>query len=466
MKELLIRNGLIVTEQQEIKADIRIKGETITELAPNLSPTTDDAKVIDAKGLTILPGGIDPHVHLSLPDYVPEKYRWADDFESGSKAALAGGITTLGCISVPDKQETPLKTIQREKKAAKKKIMTDLMIHPVIQQPTEEIINELADLPKNGCTTIKVFMVTANFEKHSLEYLNLLEAAKKAGLLTMIHCEDYAIIKHTCDNMIAGGKSSLVHYADSRSVVSEEVATQRAVAMCETTFAPLYIVHLSSERALQVCINAHQRKLPIYVEGRPIFFYFTREKYRTETGPLFVVQPPLREATDVAALWAGIQNGRITTLATDHAPHTREQKMDPALNVANLLPGINELQTMLPMFYTKAVLTSKLSLRQFVALTSTNAAKLFGLYPRKGTIQKGSDADLVLWDFSEEREIKDEDMFSQAGFSIYAGETCTGWPQVTIRRGEIVYQEGKIIASPGSGKVLQRKLPNLLPLPH
>lgn len=457
MTEIIIRNGVIVTASQQKKADIRIVNEQIAEIGTNLSKSKNASQEIDAEGLFILPGGIDPHVHLSLPDYVPAKYQWADDFESGSKAALAGGITTLGCISVPDKEETPLGTLQRETKNAQQQIIVDLMVHPVLRNPTEEIFQEFPQLVKKGCTTLKVFMVTKDFDEHSLEYLKALKAAKEAGMLTMIHCEDYAIISATCETMMAEGLGSLRNYAESRPVVSEEVATQRAVAMSEATGAPIYVVHLSSERALRVCEDAQERSLPVYVEGRPIFFYLTEEQYLQPDGAIYVVQPPLRTETDTAALWEGLQKGSIHTVATDHAPHTRGQKLDPSLNVTKLQPGINELQVMLPMLHAKGVATGKISLEQFVALTSTNVAKLFGLYPQKGAVQVGSDADLVLWDLKEEREIKNEAMFSKAGFSIYDGMTITGCPYLTIRRGEIVYQDRKILGSVGSGQIVHQE---------
>lgn len=449
-----------MTDTKQYKADIRIVGEKIVDIGSNLPKSENNEREIDADGLSILPGGIDPHVHLSLPDYVPEKYRWADDFESGSKAALAGGITTLGCISVPESNETPLGTLKRETKAAQQLAIADIMIHPVLQAPTEGILQEFPQLVKNGCTSVKVFMCTDDFDEYSLGYLKALQAAKNAGILTMIHCEDNAIITATCQALIAKGRGSLSNYADSRPVISEVVATQRAVAMCEATGALIYVVHLSSERALQVCEDAQVRSLPVYVEGRPIFLYLTQEQYLKPEGALYVVQPPLREASDVAALWEGIRKGTIHTIATDHAPHTREQKLDPSLNVTDLLPGINELQIMLPMLHSNGVLKGKISLERFVALTSTNVAKLFGLYPRKGTIQVGSDADLALWDPTEEREVKKVDIFSKAGFSIYEGMKITGWPQITIRRGDVVYEGRKITAQPGSGHVIQRFITN------
>ncbi|NIQ06557.1 MAG: amidohydrolase family protein [Candidatus Korarchaeota archaeon] len=462
MNRLIIRDGFLTTDSKEHKADIRIVGEKIAEIGQNLQKTKHNEREIDAEGLSILPGGIDPHVHLSLPAYVPKQHQWADDFKSGSEAALAGGITTLGCMSVPDKNETPLETLERETRKAHQQTLADILIHPVISSPTEETIQEVPQLVEEGCTTIKIFMCTKDFDEHALEYLKTIQAAKNADMLVMIHCEDHSIIDATCDAMIADGRGSLSHYAESRPIISEVVATQRAVAMSETTGAPMYVVHLSSERALKVCEEAQSRSLPVYVESRPIFLYLTQKEYTKPDGALYMVQPPLREASDVAALWEGLQNGSIHTIATDHAPHTREQKLDPSLNVANLRPGINELQVMLPMLHSKGVLEGKISLGRFVELTSTHSAKLFGLYPRKGTIQVGSDADLVLWDRTEEREVKNADLFSKAGFSIYEGMNITGWPKITIRRGEVVYNGKDIVAQPGSGQVLPRSHPQAL----
>ena len=456
MSDIIIRNGLIVTDSKQYRADIRVSGEKIAEIGKNLPKTENDELEIDAKDLLVLPGGIDPHVHLSLPDYVPKEFRWSDDFESGSKAALAGGITTLGCISVPDKEETPLGTLERESKTIQKEAIADIMIHPVLFNLTEEKLDEIPQLADKGCSTIKIFMVTDDFDANSNDYLKAIQIAADAEMLTMIHCEDNTIIKETTEKMIADGKGSLRNYADSRPVISEVVATKKAVDMCEETGAPIYVVHLSSEGALQVCEEAQKRSLPVYVEGRPIFLYLTREEYLKPEGALYVVQPPLREKNDVKALWKGVQQGSIHTIATDHAPHTREQKLNPDLDISKLVPGINELQVMLPMLHSKAVLKGKISLEKFVALTSTNVAKLFGLYPKKGAIQVGSDADLVIWDPKEERVIKDVDMYSQAGFSMYDGEKHTGWPQIVIRRGEIVFKDRKIVAEVGSGQVVTR----------
>jgi len=456
MYRVVIQNGIIVTEEKHYKADILIENEKIVAIKENLELETEVDRIIQANGLFVLPGGIDPHVHLSLPDYVPEKYRWADDFESGSKAALAGGITTLGCISVPDENETLKGIIERETISIEKQAIADFFIHPVLFTPTEEKLLEIPQLAKEGCSTIKIFMVTKDFDDNFDGYKQAMKIAGENNMLTMIHCEDYQLIEDTCQSLIEEGKGSLLHYADSRPIESEVIATQKAVDICEETKAPIYVVHLSSEGALKVCEEAQAQKLPVYVEGRPLFFYLNREEYLKPDGAIYVVQPPLREKSDNEALWKGLQSGSIHTFATDHAPHTQELKLNPELNIKDLLPGLNELQLMLPMLFSEGVATRKISLEQFAAVISTNTAKLFGLYPQKGAIQVGSDADLVLWDPAEVQVITGENMHSQAGFTIYEGKEMTGWPVMTLRRGEVVSVFGKIIGKPGSGKIIPR----------
>jgi dihydropyrimidinase len=456
MPNLIIQNGLMVTAERQLEGDIRIRGEEIVEIGHDLRRRERDERELDAQGLLILPGGIDPHVHLTLPESVPATDRWVDDLTSGSKAALAGGITTIGNISFPEPGETPLATLKREVKLVEQQAIADVMLHPVLLPPIEAANHELPQMVAAGHTTIKVFMCMEDFDKHVLAYLAALRAAGEAGILTMIHCEDFSILSAAIETLLAEGRGSLRYYAESRPVVSEVVATQRAVGMCEATGAPIYVVHLSSERALRVCEEAQARALPVYVETRPIYLHLTQERYLDPDGAVYVGQPPLRKAHDVAALWDGLVRGTIHVVATDHAPWTREQKLDPSLNVANLRPGVNNLQAMLPMLYSEGVLKGKISLEQFVALTSTNAAKLFGLYPRKGTIAVGSDAGLVLWDPAESRVIRGSELMSRAGFSIYEGTKVTGWPRITIRRGQVVYQDGQITARPGSGQLVQR----------
>jgi len=215
-------------------------------------------------------------------------------------------------------------------------------------------------------------------------------------------------------------------------------------------------VHVSSAAALAACAAGRAEGLPLHVETRPLYLYLTDEKYQGPDGPLYVAQPPLRRASDCDALWRGLMDGTIDTLASDHAPWTRALKLDPKLDVAHPRPGVAELDTMLPLFFTEAVTTERLSLEKFVALTSTNAARLFGLYPRKGAIAIGSDADLVIWETGGRRPIRDADLFSRAAHTVYAGRELRAWPRTTIRRGEVVFDEGRILGRPGGGQVVPR----------
>jgi dihydropyrimidinase len=452
---LTIRNGQIVTAKRQYRADIRIRGERIIEIGHDLTPVAGERE-IDAHELLVLPGGIDPHVHLTVPGPVPAAERWVDDLESGSQAALAGGITTLGNISFPLPGETPLATVEREAGAVKQQAIADLMLHPVLLPPIAPALRILPQLVAEGCTTIKIFMSMQAFDDHADEYLAALRACAASDILALIHCEDQGILSTAVRHLLAKGQGSLRYYAESRPVAAEVAATRRAVAMAEESGAALYVVHLSSEQALRVCEDARAQSLPVYVETRPLYLHFTRERYHHLDGPLYVGQPPLRQAHDVAALWEGLARGAIDTIATDHAPWTRQQKLDPTLNITRLRPGVNNLQVMLPLLYSEGVRQGRLSLERFVAVTSTNAARLFGLYPQKGTIAVGSDADLVLWAPAERRRIEGSMLFSRAGFSIFEGTEVTGWPQMTIRRGQIVFKEGRITAQPGSGQFLRR----------
>jgi dihydropyrimidinase len=461
---MIIRDGLIVTCDGQYRGDIRIHGEAIVAIGPGLSPREEGEHEIEAGGLLVLPGGIDPHVHLTTPESIPSTGRWVDDLTSGSRAALAGGITTVGNMSFPLPGETPLQTVEREARYVEQQAIADVMLHPVLLPPLGAAMSEFPQLVAGGYTTVKVFMPMAEFDRHAHEYAAALRASGELGILTLIHCEDHAILTAAIGALLAEGRGSLRYYAESRPVEAEVTATRRAVNMCEAAGAPLYIVHLSSEQALRVCEEAQARSLPLYVETRPLYLHFTRERYLQPDGALYVGQPPLREAHDVDALWEGLARGTIHTIATDHAPWTRQQKLDPSLNIARLRPGVNNLQVMLPMLYSEGVQKDRLSLERFVALTSTNAARLFGLYPRKGAIAVGSDADLVLWDPDERRRIQGRaehrhsgsELFSRAGFSVYEGTEVTGWPQMTIRRGQVVYHKGRITARPGSGRLLSR----------
>ena len=446
-RELLVRGGEVVTAEGRRMADVRVVGETVAEIGPALE-AGDGAEVIDAGGLLVLPGGIDPHVHLGGIG--------VDDYTSGSAAALAGGITTISNFGGVRDGETPAATLARAAPAIGAETIAEVIYHPIVSDPATATAETLEALVAAGQPTIKVFMVRPSFDERADGFVETLRAAVGAGVLVLVHCEDAALVAETAARFVAEGRGGLEHFADARPVEAEEAAVRRAVAMAEETGAAIYIVHLSSERALRAAEEARDRGLPVYVETRPIYLHLTRERFDGPTPGLYIGQPPLRTQEDQDALWQGLARGAIDVVASDHVAYMREQKLDPAQTVASHRAGMSNLQVMLPMIYSDGVGTGRITLERFVAVTSTNAAKLFGLYPRKGTIAVGSDADLVLWDPDETREIRNADMLSRSGYSVHAGREVTGWPVLTLRRGEVVYRNGEVLGAAGSGALLSR----------
>ncbi len=452
MLDLIIRGGTIVTAGGEARADLGIAGGRVAQIGGELA----GARELDATGKLLLPGGIDAHVHLSTPPGPREGPQWVDDFTSGSAAALAGGITTLGNMTFLSPGETPLAGLAREAAVARAQTICDLFLHPVLSTLTPDVLAEIPALLDTGCNTIKYFTVPPSFDAQIAGFVEATRLAGAARLLTLIHCEDSALLADAAATLVAAGQTHLRHYAESRPPISEVVATQRAVAIAEATGAPIYIVHLSCARALAVCAEAGARGVPVYVETRPFYLHLTRERLLEPDGAKYIGQPPLREAADVDALWAGLRAGTIHTVCTDHAPWSLAAKLDPTLTITRLRPGAENLQTMLPMLYSEGVRQGRISLGRLVEVLSTNVAKLMGLYPRKGTIAVGSDADLVIFDPELTRTIDAAMLHSNADYSVYEGWEVTGWPLTTIRRGEIVFTEGRIVGQPGSGELVRR----------
>ena len=450
--DLVIRGGQLVTADAVVTADLGIAAGIVAQIGGALEADHE----LDATGNLVLPGGIDAHVHLSTAPTDTSMPRWVDDFTSGSAAALAGGITTLGNMTFLVPGETPSHGLERETRVVREQTIADLFLHPVLVETAPHVLDEIPRLLDLGCNSIKFFMSVPWFDTQVEGYLEATRRAGERGVVTLIHCEDYALLADATARLCEAGKTSLRYYAASRPVVAEVVATQRAVAFAEATGSSVYIVHLSSARALEVCADAQARGIPVYVETRPLYLHLTSERLLEADGPKYIGQPPLREQEDVDALWAGLQAGSIQTVCTDHAPWSLAAKLDPALSITKLRPGVENLQTMLPMLYSEGVRTGRLTLHRFVEVTATNAAKIFGLYPRKGTIAVGSDADLVLFDPTLSRTVRNTMLKSRADYSVYEGWQVTGWPVLTLRRGEIVFRDDEVVGQPGSGALVRR----------
>ena len=351
--------------------------------------------------------------------------------------------------------ELPLAGLAREAAAVRAQAIVDVICHPVLGTVSPAVLDEIPRLLGAGCGTIKCFMSMPGFDAQAAAYVEAIRRAGESGLLTMLHCEDQALLWDAVARLVAAGRTSLRHYAESRPPIAEVVATQRAVAIAEATGAPVYVVHLSCARALDVCAEARARGVPVHVETRPLYLHLTAERLLEPDGAKYIGQPPLREAADVEALWAGIRDGVVDTVCTDHAPWSLEAKLDPACSITRLRPGVENLQTLVPMLWSEGVRAGRISRERFVEVTSANAARLFGLHPRKGAIAPGADADVVVFDPELTRTVDRAMVQSNARHSVYEGWSVTGWPVTTIRRGEVVYDAGEVTGRPGSGALLR-----------
>ena len=454
--ELIIRNGLIVTSTGRMQGDLRIRGGKVAEIGADMT-AGPGAQVIDASGKLILPGGIDPHVHLT-PVRTATTMQGADDYTSASLSALAGGKTTISNFINQVPGEPLSKTLTDAAHLVKKQAIADVVLHYVVRDPAKLTPADVAMLYERQFT-LKIFMMQPGFDENSLSFVNLIRAAGSAGLLTMLHCEDSSILTTTRERMMAEGRGALKgqNYFYSRPIVAEDIATRRAVAISEVTGAPIYIVHMSSERAMRAAEAGRARGLPVYTEVRFIYLHLNRERFNEPNGSIYTGAPPLREKSDQEYLWKAIANGSGDVVDTDHVGYTRAEKTDPESTIVRAREAANYLQDQMPLLYSEGVRKGRITLEQMVALSSANPAKLFGLYPRKGTIAVGSDADLAIWDPTLTKKIRDEDILSNGHFSIFNGWEVTGWPIVTIRRGEVVYQNGKIMAKAGSGQMAPRQ---------
>jgi len=454
--DLVVRGGTLVTSGHREQAAIGVRDGRIAQLG---GPMTGHEE-LRADGLLVIPGGIDPHVHLVHTALAAELRQrgpvWADDFWTGSLAALAGGITTVGNMTFALPGESMTAAVGREMAGARAEAAVDWFLHPVLTGLGPAEIGEVAALAADGHTSVKVFLSNPAFAAGTPVLAEVVAAAGRAGSLTLLHCEDAEILRRTGRELIDSGRGAVRYFPEARPVAAEVTAVDDAIGLARETGAPVYIVHLSSAGALARCAAARAAGLGVYVETRPLYLHLTRSRFAEPDGAKYVGAPPLRDQADRDALWRGLAAGEVDTLGSDHAPWTLDDKLDPALDVVTARQGVADLETLMPMLFSEGVVPGRISLDRFVELTSARAARLFGLFPRKGIIAVGSDADLTLWDPNERRVINGSLMSSRAGYSVYDGWTVQGWPRFVVRRGQLVLAEGSCLAQPGQGQWIRR----------
>ena len=454
--DMVVRGGTVATASDTVASDVGIRDGRIVALADRLG---EGGREIDASGKLVLPGGIDSHVHIEQMSSAG--ILCADDFYSGTVSAAFGGNTTVIPFAAQHRGQSLRSVVQDYHERSGPKAVIDYSFHLIITDPTEQVLGqELPALIRDGYTSFKVYMTYDLLQIDDYQMLQVLELARREGALVMVHAENYDVIRWLTERLLEGGHREPKYHAVSHARIAEGEATHRAISLAELMDVPLLLVHVSASEAMDEIRRAQDKGLKIYGETCPQYLFLTAEDLDlpgTE-GTKFCCSPPPRDAANQDEIWRGITNGTFQVFSSDHAPYRYDEtgKLSAGPNpsfkeVANGIPGI---ETRMPLLFSEGVRTGRIDLNQFVAITSTNAAKLYGLHPRKGTIAIGADADLAIWDPDKEVTITTEGLHDNVGYTPFEGRTVTGWPVVVIRRGEIVVQDGELKAERGSGEFL------------
>lgn len=450
---LLIKNGTLITEAGSVPADLRIENETIQVLGAGL-PSRPGDQVIDAGGCYVMPGMIDPHVHFRLR---VGEYLTVDDFEAGTRSAACGGVTTVIDFVSEHVGESLVRGLDARLAEMEGNLHIDAGLHITVVDLSKGQDEELAQVAERGVTSIKVYTTykAGGFYCDDDTWYRTLTLAQELGMLVIVHAENDAIVEATKARFVAAGQSDLAHHPASRPDLAELEAINRGLFLArQAGNAPVYFVHMSVGRSPALVAAARRRGQPAMGEACTHHLLLNAEDYAREPARYFMT-PPLRSSADQASLWDAVERGRVDTIATDHCayPHARRLE-DNDFRTAS--PGVPGVETRLMLVYTAGVTTGRISINRLVQLLSTNPARIFGLYPRKGTLTPGADADVVIYDPRETWTLTDDDLHSNAGFTPYAGLTIQGRVRTTISRGRIVWHAGEFLGDPGRGRFVKR----------
>ncbi len=464
----LIKNGNIVTEKEIIAGDLLIEDEKIARIAPELT-VDEQTEVIEAKGMFVLPGGIDVHVHLDLPMAGTVS---SDDHYTGTKAAAFGGTTTVIDFISQDSDDL-LDCVSKLREKADPKAAVDYGLHMNITHLTPEVEAQIPALPGAGISSLKVFTAYNNrLRLRDDEIFRVLRIARDHGLLTMLHAENGDLIDLFVKEALAANHKEPIWHARTRPAWGATEAALRGAALAAVAGAPLYVVHVNTAGEVDQLEYAQTNGLTVIGETCPQYLFFTEHELERPDGRKFVCSPPLRTQKDQIRLWEGLKRGMLRTIATDHCPFFydgtkpikyegleiaipgKELGRDDFTKIPNGLPGVGDR---LPVLWTKMISSGEFSILDFSALTSTNPAKVFGMYPQKGTLRPNSDADIVIWD--PEKAIKYGLAYShhRTDHNLYEGWILKGFPVLVFSRGRLIVKNGEWYGQRGWGKFINRK---------
>jgi dihydropyrimidinase len=459
--DLVLRNARAVSAADVQRCDIGVREGRIVALAERLGT---GRREIDAAGRLVLPGGVDGHCHMDQPMPVP--MRMADDFESGTRSAACGGTTTVIPFAAQAKGQSLAAAVDDYHRRASGKACVDYAFHLIVSDPTPEVLTrELPRLIAEGYTSFKIYMTYDDLKLSDREILAVFDVARREGAMVMVHAENSDAIAWLTERLVAAGRTAPRFHAESRPMPVEREATHRAITFSELADVPILIVHVSGADAVEQIRWAHGRGLSIYAETCPQYLFLTAGDLGIEGyhGAKCVCSPPPRDKANQQRVWDGLANGVFHVFSSDHAPFRYDDPQGKKLGgkevafqyIPNGIPG---LETRLPLLFSEGVLKGRIDLHQFVALTASNPARMYGLYPRKGTIAVGSDADVVIWDEKRELTIRNSALHHAVDYTPYEGFKITGWPAITISMGEVLL-DGAFRGHPGHGQFLRCALP-------
>src|SRR5262245_25930355 len=454
LMKTLIKSGRIVTAVDDYSADILVEDQTVSMIGRAIDIEAD--KVIDAKGKLVIPGGIDPHTHMELPFGGTQS---SDDFFTGTRAAAFGGTTTIIDFAVQNKGESMIQGVNNWHAKASGKCAIDYSFHLITTEFEDKHTEEMYTVMDEGVTSFKLFMAYPGvFLADDATIFRAMSAAGERGGLICMHAENGIVINEIIKRFLSEGRTAPKYHALTRPTIAEAEGVHRAIAIAEMAESPVYIVHLSCADALNKVREARDRGIPAFAETCPQYLFHSIDDYGDDfEGAKFVMTPPLREKHNNAELWKGLKMDDLQVISTDHCPSCmKEQKelgKDDFSKIPNGAPGVENRMSLI---YNGGVVENRISLNRFVELTSTAAAKMFGLFPRKGTIAVGSDADIVIFDSEKEHTFGVDAEHMNVDYSSYEGWKMKGKVETVVSRGRVVIENGEHTGKQGDGQFLKR----------
>ncbi len=457
--DLIVSGGTLATASDTFKSDIGVKDGRIVALAENL---TGAQTTFDATNKFVLPGGVEAHCHIEQESAAG--IMTADDYKSGSISAAFGGNTTIIPFAAQHRGQKLRDVVKIYHERAEPKSVIDYTFHLIISDPTEQVLGqELPALIKDGYTSFKVYMTYELLKIDDGQMLDVLAVARRNGAMTMVHAENNEVINWLASKLMDSGNTEPKFHAIAHARIAEAEASQRAIQLARLVDTPILIVHVSTEEAANAILAARNKGLKIYGETCPQYLFLTADDLDQEgaEGTKFCCSPPPRDKEDQEAIWRGLKNDTFQVFSSDHAPYrfddTGKLRAGPNPTFKQVANGVPGIELRLPLLFSEGVKKGRLTINEFVALTSTNAAKIYGLHPRKGTIAVGSDADLVIWEPEREVTVTHAMLHDNMNYTPYEGMELSGWPETVINQGRIIIQDNELKVDPGSGRFLDRK---------